>query len=201
MSVRCAVDSDNTGPNIKTAIAILNCLFARQQCFDDPSCSAILEIIPRVCGPELVACSTVTVTKCQTALKTLQAFSFFRPTCLCKEPHVDPECNSFQNFLFDHPCIYVQKKEKDTYPSDALLSCNHALSLCNRDKACFKLYEDFKTSCKTRDGKCKMESRDACHDSWTQLRLSPMFGCICPGNQAKKRCDKIFLTVNHNPCV
>ncbi|KAK0088621.1 hypothetical protein PV326_004778, partial [Microctonus aethiopoides] len=105
------------------------------------------------------ACSTVTVTKCQTALKTLQAFSFFRPTCLCKEPHVDPECNSFQNFLFDHPCIYVQKKEKDTYPSDALLSCNHALSLCNRDKACFKLYEDFKTSCKTRDGKCKMESR------------------------------------------
>ncbi|KAK0168577.1 hypothetical protein PV327_002360 [Microctonus hyperodae] len=57
-----------------------------------------------------LACSTVTVTKCQTALKTLQAFSFFRPTCLCKEPHVDPECNSFQNFLFDHPCIYVQKK-------------------------------------------------------------------------------------------
>lgn len=57
-----------------------------------------------------VACSTVTVTKCQAALKTLQAFSFFRPTCLCKEPHMDPECNSFQNFLFDHPCIYVLKK-------------------------------------------------------------------------------------------
>ncbi|KAH0540530.1 hypothetical protein KQX54_018039 [Cotesia glomerata] len=42
---------------------------------------------------------------------------------------------------------------------------------------------------------------EACHDAWTQLRLSPMFGCICPGNQAKKRCDKIFSTVNHNPCV
>lgn len=42
-----------TGPNIKTAIAILNCLLARQLCFDDASCSAILEIIPRVCGPEL----------------------------------------------------------------------------------------------------------------------------------------------------
>ncbi|GLV39405.1 Glial cell line-derived neurotrophic family receptor-like [Carabus blaptoides fortunei] len=41
------------GPNIKTAIAILNCLLARQLCFDDASCSAILEIIPRVCGPEL----------------------------------------------------------------------------------------------------------------------------------------------------
>lgn len=59
-----------------------------------------------------VACSTVTVAKCQAALKTLQAFSFFRPTCLCKEPHMDPECNSFQNFLFDHPCIYVMKKGK-----------------------------------------------------------------------------------------
>lgn len=42
-----------TGPNIKTAIAILNCLLARQLCFEDVSCSAILEIIPRVCGPEL----------------------------------------------------------------------------------------------------------------------------------------------------
>ena len=59
-----------------------------------------------------VACSTVTVTKCQAALHTLQAFPFFRPTCLCREPHVDPDCNSFQNFLFDHPCIYVLKKGK-----------------------------------------------------------------------------------------
>lgn len=59
-----------------------------------------------------MACSTVTVTKCQAALHTLQAFPFFRPTCLCREPHVDPDCNSFQNFLFDHPCIYVLKKGK-----------------------------------------------------------------------------------------
>ncbi|XP_044016202.1 uncharacterized protein LOC122857839 isoform X2 [Aphidius gifuensis] len=114
---------------------------------------------------------------------------------------MDPECNSFQNFLFDHPCIYVMKKDKDTYPIDALMTCNHALSVCQRGKPCFKLFEDFKSSCKTRDGKCRMESREACHDAWTQLRLSPMFGCICPGNQIKKRCDKIFSTVNHNPCI
>lgn len=43
--------------------------------------------------------------------------------------------------------------------------------------------------------------REACHESWTQLRLSPLFGCICPNNHMKRRCDKIFLTVNHNPCV
>lgn len=57
-----------------------------------------------------MACSTVTVTKCLAALKTLQAFPFFRPTCLCKEPGLDPECNNFQDFLFDHPCGLVRKK-------------------------------------------------------------------------------------------
>ncbi|KAM8706388.1 hypothetical protein ACLKA7_010636 [Drosophila subpalustris] len=36
---------------IKGVVAILNCILARQLCFEDPSCSAILEIIPRVCGP------------------------------------------------------------------------------------------------------------------------------------------------------
>lgn len=59
-----------------------------------------------------VACSTVTVTKCQAALRTLQAFPFFKPTCLCREPHVDPDCNSFRDFLFDHPCVFVLKKGK-----------------------------------------------------------------------------------------
>lgn len=59
-----------------------------------------------------MACSTVTVTKCLAALKTLQAFPFFRPTCLCKEPGLDPECNNFQDFLFDHPCGLVRKKGK-----------------------------------------------------------------------------------------
>ncbi|TDG49995.1 hypothetical protein AWZ03_003505 [Drosophila navojoa] len=42
------VESSST---IKGAVAILNCILARQLCFEDPSCSAILEIIPRVCGP------------------------------------------------------------------------------------------------------------------------------------------------------
>ncbi|XP_051171128.1 uncharacterized protein LOC127287997 isoform X2 [Leptopilina boulardi] len=190
-----------SGSDIKAPIAILNCLFARQLCFDDSSCSAILEIIPRVCGPELVACSTVTVSKCQAALKTLQAFSFFRPTCLCREPHVDPECNNFRDFLFDHPCIYVLKKDKEAGPIDTLPNCNHALSVCQREKSCTKLFEDFKSNCKARDGKCRIENRDACHDAWTQLRKSPMFGCICPNNHMKRRCDRIFSVVNHNPCI
>ena len=32
----------------------------------------------------VVTCSTPTVTKCQAALRTLQSFPFFKPTCLCK---------------------------------------------------------------------------------------------------------------------
>lgn len=43
--------------------------------------------------------------------------------------------------------------------------------------------------------------RDLCHDAWNRLRLSPMFGCICPNNHMKRRCDRIFSIVNHNPCV
>ncbi|XP_058812728.1 uncharacterized protein LOC131677126 isoform X3 [Topomyia yanbarensis] len=190
-----------SGSNIKTAIAILNCILARQLCFEDPSCSAILEIIPRVCGPVPVACSTVTVTKCQAALRTLQAFPFFRPTCLCKEPGIDPDCNYFRDFLFDHPCGFVSKKEKDPYPVDALPTCNHALSVCQQERKCIKLFEDFKTHCKVRENKCRMEDRELCYEAWTNLRLSPMFGCICPNNHMKRRCDKIFSVVNHNPCV
>ncbi|XP_049807107.1 uncharacterized protein LOC126249498 [Schistocerca nitens] len=149
----------------------------------------------------MVACSTVTVTKCQAALRTLQAFPFFKPTCLCREPHVDPECNSFRDFLFDHPCIFVLKKEKDPYPVDALPTCNHALSVCQQERKCIKLFDDFKSNCKVRDQKCRMEDRDLCHEAWTKLRLSPMFGCICPNNHMKRRCDRIFTMVNHNPCV
>ncbi|PZC70935.1 hypothetical protein B5X24_HaOG214593, partial [Helicoverpa armigera] len=182
-------------------MAILNCLLARQLCFEDASCSAILEIIPRVCGSELVACSTVTVTKCQAALRTLQAFPFFKPTCLCREPNVDPECNSFRDFLFDHPCVFVMKKEKDPYPVETLPTCTYALSVCHNEKACSVLFDRFKNACKARDGECRMEDREACREAWAGLRLSPLFGCICPNTHMKKRCDRIFAVVNHNPCV
>ncbi|XP_012234454.1 uncharacterized protein Gfrl isoform X4 [Linepithema humile] len=201
-STSAPTPTGRSGSGIKVPMAILNCLYARQLCYEDPSCSAILEIIPRVCGPELVACSTVTVTKCRAALRTLQAFTFFRPTCLCREPHVDPDCNSFLTFLFDHPCDLVELKDKDPYPIiDALPTCNHAHSVCAREKSCSQIFKNFKTNCKIEEGQCRMENRDACHESWTQLRLSPMFGCICPINLHGKKCDKIFSMVNRNPCV
>uniref|UniRef100_A0A182VS73 GDNF/GAS1 domain-containing protein n=1 Tax=Anopheles minimus TaxID=112268 RepID=A0A182VS73_9DIPT len=90
---------------------------------------------------------------------------------------------------------------KDPYPVDALPTCNHALSVCQQERKCIKLFEDFKLHCKVRENKCRMEDRDLCYEAWTNLRLSPMFGCICPNNHMKRRCDKIFSVVNHNPCV
>lgn len=57
-----------------------------------------------------VACSTTTVTKCQAGLRTLQAFPVFHPTCLCREPSVDPDCNAFRDSLFDHPCMVATQK-------------------------------------------------------------------------------------------
>ncbi|KAF5279241.1 hypothetical protein FQA39_LY18313 [Lamprigera yunnana] len=61
-------------PNLKTAIAILNCLLARQLCFEDPSCSAILEIIPRVCGPELDGCGDFVSGGCRVLLNKNSVF-------------------------------------------------------------------------------------------------------------------------------
>jgi len=57
-----------------------------------------------------VACTTLTVNKCQAALRTLQAFPYFYPTCLCREPSSDPACNAFREYLFDHPCSFVKEK-------------------------------------------------------------------------------------------
>ncbi|CAL8109863.1 unnamed protein product [Orchesella dallaii] len=183
----------------KTASAIMNCIQARDSCMNHTACHPILEVVPRVCGAEKVACSTVTITKCQAALRTLQAFPYFFPTCLCREPSSDPACNTFRDYLFDHPCSIVAEKEKDPYPVHALPTCDYALDVCRKENKCIKLYHDFKTHCKQSDDKCLMVDGEMCHDAWTRLRLSPMFGCICP--KVSQKCERIFKEVNYNPCV
>lgn len=58
--------------------------------------------------------------------------------------------NKFSFFLF---------LEKDPYPIDALPTCNHALSVCQQERKCIKLFEDFKTHCKVRENRCLMDDR------------------------------------------
>uniref|UniRef100_A0A0K2TY70 GDNF/GAS1 domain-containing protein n=1 Tax=Lepeophtheirus salmonis TaxID=72036 RepID=A0A0K2TY70_LEPSM len=188
---------------VKPTSGSLNCLLARQLCSEDSACSQILEIIPKVCGIELVACSTVTVTKCQAAIRTLQGFPFFSPTCLCEDPHLDQKCNLFRRFLFYHPCGVVKTKEEDPYPIDALPTCTHAYNVCQHSKPCIHIFNDFQESC-TMDSnsKCTMKSWNSCQSAWSKLHLSPMFGCICPNNfHQKVRCDEIFNAVNNNTCI
>ncbi|XP_076064663.1 uncharacterized protein LOC143038872 isoform X3 [Oratosquilla oratoria] len=178
---------------------MLNCLLARQLCADAPACRSILELIPRVCGPENVACSTVTVNKCVAALRTLQVFPDFQPTCLCREPHLDRECNTFREFIFDHPCNFVVRKGSPQYPITALPTCDYAQRTCGQLPGCIQLYETFQEKCKVQQDQCRMEDGDACLKAWTELKTSPMFGCFCP-NQ-KRKCLRIFDIVHHNPCV
>ncbi|KAF4531745.1 hypothetical protein B566_EDAN015191 [Ephemera danica] len=97
--------------------------------------------------------------------------------------------------------IYSDATQKDPYPVEALLTCNHANLVCSEEKKCTKLFDDFKTSCRFRDRECLMEERESCQAAWHKLKLSPLFGCFCPNHHMKKRCEKIFTMVNHNPCV
>jgi len=184
------------------AAGSLGCLLARTLCTEDSACNQILQVIPRVCGLELVTCSTPTVTKCQAALRTLQSFPFFNPTCLCKEPRLDPDCNQFKDFLIDHPCLSTKYKEDDPFPVDALPTCDHAKDVCDADQVCSKKVQTFQKSCPLRRDQCVMTDVQTCHGSWQNLRQSPIFGCICPSNMPnKENCDQIFKVVNGNDCI
>jgi len=70
----------------------------------------------------------VTITKCQAALRTLQAFPYFYPTCLCREPMSDPACNTFRDYLFDHPCSLLKVKGKFIHFMVNLITNKYAFS-------------------------------------------------------------------------
>lgn len=72
-----------------------------------------------------MTCSTVTVRKCQAALRTLHGYTFFNsPKCECGSEWdrlagrsgtpglVDPECDQFRALLYDHPCLYVEDRDE-----------------------------------------------------------------------------------------
>ncbi|KAK3857826.1 hypothetical protein Pcinc_035944 [Petrolisthes cinctipes] len=79
-----------------------------------------LECLPNPCvclwdvPGTTVSCSTVTVWKCQAALRTLVVFSWFSPTCLCREARLAPQCNAFRDLLFDHPCLSLTTRGQST---------------------------------------------------------------------------------------
>ncbi|XP_037792290.1 uncharacterized protein LOC119587683 [Penaeus monodon] len=132
----------------------MNCLVAKRLCDENSNCSAILKVIPMLCGPELVACSTVTVSRCQAALRTLALFPWFQPTCLCREPSLDAQCNIFRDLVFDHPCVFVNRKV-DMHPLHYIPTCELAAEICRDNPWCKQRLDMFKTTCKFRDGQCR----------------------------------------------
>nr|XP_053633998.1 uncharacterized protein LOC128689664 [Cherax quadricarinatus] len=130
---------------------------AKGLCDQNPKCSALLKVIPILCGPELVACSTVTVSRCQVALRTLVLFPWFLPTCLCREPRLDPLCNAFRDLLFDHPC---NRKDVAIDLLPHIPACDRAADLCRDDPWCKPRLDHFRNACKFRDGHCR--NRDRC---------------------------------------
>ncbi|KAK3864241.1 hypothetical protein Pcinc_030061 [Petrolisthes cinctipes] len=147
-----------------------------------------------------VACSTVTVSRCQAALRTLVQFSWFQPTCLCREPRLDPQCNAFRDLLFDHPCVFVNRKEVDLHPLQYIPTCEVAADICRHNRFCHDRLEAFRDACKFRDGRCRTRYREDCLTAWLQLRATPLLGCICPDGLDKK-CARLYSLVNENPCV
>ncbi|XP_069172282.1 GDNF family receptor alpha-2-like [Procambarus clarkii] len=178
----------------------LNCLLAKQLCDEDTNCSAILKVLPTLCGPELVACSTVTVSRCQAALRTLVQFPWFQPTCLCREPRLDPQCNAFRDLVFDHPCVFVTRKEVDMHPLSYIPTCEEASDICRSNPWCKQRLDMFRATCKFREGQCRNPDREDCLKAWLQLRETPLLGCICPDGLDKK-CSRLYSLVNENPCV
>nr|KAF7425590.1 hypothetical protein H0235_008028 [Vespula pensylvanica] len=51
--------------------------------------------------------------------------------------------------------------EKEQHPIEPLPTCTHAMNECLRGKPCNQVFENFKNSCKAREGKCRMESRSS----------------------------------------
>lgn len=43
--------------------------------------------------------------------------------------------------------------------------------------------------------------RETCHNAWRGLRMTPLFGCICPNSQHKKRCDRVYNSIYNNSCI
>ncbi|XP_069951762.1 uncharacterized protein [Cherax quadricarinatus] len=157
------------------ASGIINCIEARQQCHNDPGCRDVLIMLHKICGPELVACATVTPGKCKLLLRTLGTFDYLT-SCSCAEPHIDFSCYTFRETIFNHPCSLADTPEDDIA---MMPSCNDAKEMCTSRASCLKNYMEFVNVCSFSGITCTAQDSEKCNESWRKMRLSPVFGCTC----------------------
>ncbi|XP_050694108.1 uncharacterized protein LOC126984453 isoform X2 [Eriocheir sinensis] len=200
------------------ASGVINCIEARHQCRNDGQCRDVLDMLHKICGPELVACATVTPGKCKTLLRTLGQYDYMK-SCTCREPHIDFNCYTFREMIFSHPCILV-----DT-PGDSqqfMPTCTQADADCKQSRACVKSYMEFVNYCGYSGITCTSQQSDKCNESWQRIRMSPHFGCYCPpqmravrysgqrgpydtaaatSSSDEDKCMINYNTTHENPCL
>ncbi|CAL4092762.1 unnamed protein product, partial [Meganyctiphanes norvegica] len=127
-------------------------------------------MLHKICGPELVACSTVTPSKCKLLLKHLRSFDQLS-NCGCAKPHIDFTCYTFRETIFNHPCDSISSSDDSLSMRDRLPNCREVERQCNGSPNCFSKYNNFVHSCKS----CTEE----CVEAWNDVRHTDYFGCVC----------------------
>ncbi|KAK8379344.1 hypothetical protein O3P69_019320 [Scylla paramamosain] len=191
---------------------VINCIEARQRCRSDGQCRDVLDMLHKICGPELVACATVTPGKCKTLLNTLGKYDYLK-SCTCREPHIDFNCYTFREMIFNHPCSLVETAEEhQTY----MQTCTDADADCKSNRACFKNYMEFINYCGYSGITCTSQQSDKCNESWKRIRATPRFGCYCPVqarsvgysghydpklDTKQEKCVNFYNDTHENPCL
>merc|ERR1712045_703888 len=138
MNTKLPINNEDDFLNNKTP---LTCTESRKLCSKDYVCNQILELIPLLCGLEIVTCSTNTKKKCQAALTMLKKTNFFSQNCTCENPTIQPECNQIQGIVFSHPCMDAE------FTSNSLPTCLQSKRKCDKNKKCTQSFNMLSKAC------------------------------------------------------
>lgn len=184
--------------------AVLHCLAAREKCLEDPACAVLLDVIAKTCRDTYdgTICRANGLDTCQGALRAAWNNDIFEGACLCSDQPVDEECRQLRDSLSDHPCSHVPRPDPSTGGDLATWpTCTYAYGLCYRNGKCKKIYDYFRRMCKVKEGECGMHSRVKCRRAFTKVQLTPVYGCLCHGEDDLEKCANIYTLINRNPCV
>ncbi|XP_042868218.1 uncharacterized protein LOC122250711 isoform X2 [Penaeus japonicus] len=225
-SPRVAQNSSSINGGSHASSGVMSCIEARGQCSNEPMCSSVLKMLHKICGPELMACATVTPSKCKQLLRTLSTFEYLS-SCSCAEPNVDFTCYTFRETIFNHPCLRV---DTDEVGHSTMPNCKDAYKTCFNMHTCTRDYLEFLRACSSDGITCLSKTTEQCNNVWKRIRLSPVFGCVChppsqmrvmayrkdgtfsrnyspkgidslPSFNSGQSCLEIYNSTHDNPCI
>ena len=83
---------------------------------------------------------------------------------------------------------FIRYKSLNPAPTYAQSSCRPAPLILHKLRCCYYIFFFWK------------KIRETCYNAWRGLRMTPLFGCFCPGNDQKK-CERIYSFIYNNTCV